>query len=280
MRLKTQARSSSALLVAGAFALTALVPATALAQSSSRPREQARPVLGEQYHIEVGTTWWNPSLFGVISSDALQAVGSQIDFSTDLGYEKTRFKDLRFVIRPGKHHRLRAQYTPIEYSAATSFTRDITFQGTVFPVSVPIESSFTWKVWRVGYEYDFLYRERGFLGVLGEARFIDMTAELTSVFANELMNAKAVVPAVGLVGRAYVLPDVAINFEVSGFKVPQIDGKYSGNYLDWDLNGTVNITNNLGAQIGWRKASTFLTIDSDTGNLKFKGMSFGLVLRY
>ncbi len=280
MRLTTQARPSSALLAAGAFALAVLVPSVTLAQSSSRPREQARPTLGEQYHVEVGTTWWNPSVFGVISSQALQVIGSQIDFGSDLGYKQTRFREMRFVIRPGKKHRLRAQYTPIEYTASTMLTRDITFQGTVFPVSVPIESSFTWSVWRIGYEYDFLYRNRGFLGVLGEARFIDMTAELTSIFANELMNAKAVVPAVGIVGRAYVLPDVAINFEVSGFKVPQIDGKYSGNYLDWDLNGTVNVTNNLGAQVGWRKASTFLTIDSDTGNLKFKGMWFGLVLRY
>jgi hypothetical protein len=279
MRLKTRVRSSSVLLVAGAIVL-ALVPSAVLAQSSTRPREQRRPVLGEQYRVEVGTTWWNPSVFGVISSQDLEVIGSQIDFNTDLGYEQTRFRDLRFVVRPGRKHRLRAQYTPIEYTASTMFTRDITFQGTTFPVSVPIESSFTWSVWRVGYEYDFLYRERGFLGVLGEARFIDMTAELTSAFANELMNAKAVVPAVGIVGRAYVLPDVAINFEVSGFKVPQIDGKYSGNYVDWDLNGTVNITNNLGAQVGWRKASTFLTIDTDTGNLKFKGMWFGVVLRY
>jgi hypothetical protein len=265
----------------GLVCLTALLffsATPASAQRSSRP-EQNRPALGERYHVEFGTTWWNPSVFGLISSDDLQVIGSRIDFASDLGYEQTRFKDLRFVVRPGTKHRLRAQYTPIEYTADTTFTRDITFNGTVFPVSVPITSTFSWNVWRVGYEFDFLYRDRGFLGVLGEARFIDMTAELTSAFATELVQAKAVVPAVGVFGRAYVLPDVAVNFEVSGFKVPDIDGN-SGTYLDWDLNGTVNITNNLGVQVGWRKASTFLTIGNDTGDLKFKGMWFGFVVRY
>ena len=268
-------RRSSAALACLALVLSA---SPAFAQRGSR--EQSRPILGERYHIEVGTSWWNPALFGVISSDDLQVIGSQIDFERDLGYTQTRFKDLRFVVRPSTKHRLRVQYTPIEYTASTTFTRDITFNGTTFPVSLPIASTFAWRVWRTGYEYDFLYRPQGFLGVLGEARFIDMTAELTSAFQSELVQAKAVVPAVGIYGRAYVLPDVAINFEVSGFKVPEIDGKYSGTYLDWDLHGTVNITNNLGVQIGWRKASTFLTIDSDTGDLKFKGIWFGFAVRY
>ncbi len=268
----------SRIFVSLASAAVLLAPVHALAQPASREQRQA--VLGERYHVEFGTTWWNPALFGVISSDDLQVVGSRIDFASDLGFEKTRFKDFRFVVRPAKQHRLRAQYTPIEYTAETTFTREITFQGTVFPVSLPIESAFSWRVWRLGYEYDFLYRSRGFLGVVGEARFIDMTAEVASSFATERLEAKTVVPAVGVYGRAYVLPDLAIDFEVSGFNVPEINGKYNGTFLDWDLHGTVNVTNNLGVQVGWRKSSTLLTIERDTGDLKFQGLWFGLAMRY
>ena len=30
------------------------------------------------------------------------------------------------------------------------------------------------------------------------------------------------------------------------------DPKYLANYFDWDVHGTVNFTNNVGIQIGWR----------------------------
>lgn len=261
------------------YALAALVAASPAA-AQSRPGD-SRPVYGEQYYFEVATTWWTPSVKGVISGDALQAVGNQIDFQNDLAYESTRFRDLRFVVRPAKKHRVRIQYTPIEYAAATTFNRDITYHGSVFPVSVPIESAFAQRVWRVGYEYDVLYMKRGFLGVLGEARFVEMTAALNSAVANEAVTGNAVVPAIGMVARAYVLPDLAINFELTGSKVPKLlNMDVTNTVLDWDLHATVNFTNNFGGQIGWRKSKTFLEFDNNSGDLKFEGLWFGLVVRY
>ncbi len=275
---KTVRDHLSPAVVAGLVGLTALM---AVSPAQAQPREQGKPVLGEKYYFEIATTWWTPSVNGVISSDALQAVGNQISFTDDLGYDSTRFRDLRFVVRPAKKHRIRVQYTPIEYAAATTFNRDIAYKGSVFPVSVPIESTFTWNIWRVGYEYDFLYTKRGFLGVLGEARFLDMTASLNSAVANELVTGEAVVPAVGIVGRAYVLSDLAINFEMSGTRIPKLFNKNDTNtVVDWDLNATINLTNNFGGVIGWRKSTTYLKIDDNTGDLKFEGLSFGLVIRY
>lgn len=272
----------SAAVIAGVIGVTALLAASpALAQSrTSRPEPKSDGVLGEKYVFEIATTWWTPNVFGVISSDALEAVGSSIDFTNDLGFVSTRFRDLRFVVRPAKKHRIRVQYTPIEYAAGATFTRDVTFHGSTFPVSVPIQSAFTWRVWRMGYEYDVFYRPRGFLGVVGEARFVDMTASIISAFASESVTAKAVMPALGVFGRAYVLPDLAVNFEFSGFKTPKVNGQYHDTYWDWDLYGTVNVTNNVGGQIGWRKNTTFLRVGDNTGDMKFEGLWFGFVLRY
>jgi hypothetical protein len=83
-----------------------------------------------------------------------------------------------------------------------------------------------------------------------------------------------------VVGRVYVLPEVALNFELTGFKLPEIDPDYDANYFDWDIHGTVNLTNNVGLQVGWRRMSTFLAIEKDAGDLKFQGMWFGAALRY
>jgi hypothetical protein len=266
-------------------AIVAAAPRAAAAQSF-KPETPDNRAIGERYHVEVSGTLWNPSLFGVISSEQFGIIGSDIDFTSDLGFEKTRFKDLRIVLRPGKKHRFRFQYTPVSYTAATNFQRTIKFNGILFPVSVPIQSEVSWKVWRFGYEYDFVYTPRGFVGVLLEGRYTQFSAHLATASpllatqADEYTEAKAPLPAIGLVGRAYPLKEVAINFEVSGFHVPDIDPKYKANYYDWDIYGTVNLTNNVGMQIGWRRMTTFLSIEKDMGDLKFQGMWFGAAIRY
>ena len=278
--MRSTARFSRVAVAAG-MAASLLVAAPAIAQPvQTRPGERAQTVYGEKYDVEMATTWWTPSVHGVIQSDAIDAIGSSISFSDDLGYESSRFTDLRFVIRPAKKHRIRIQYTPIEYRASAIMNRDVTFRGETFPVSMPVESSFGWHVWRTGYEWDFLYHPRAFVGVVGEARFIDMTAEITSPIASATVAAHAVVPALGFYTRAYVLPDLAINFEMTGFQVPKVFEVADNTYFDWDLHATVNFTNNFGGQIGWRKSTMFLKVKDDTADMKFEGIWFGLVVRY
>jgi hypothetical protein len=268
--------------VAGAIAMLCLAAAVpAEAQFGVRQERETNAPFGERYHVEVGGTIWNPSLFGVVSSEQFGIIGSNLDFAADLGYEQTRFRDLRIVLRPGKKHRFRAQYTPVVYTADTSLRRNIVFNGISFPVTVPLTSTFGWKVWRLGYEFDFLYKERGFVGLLLEGRLTDFSAELASPgIGSEYTRARGPLPAIGVVARAYPLREVAINFEVSGFSLPDIDPKYQANYFDWDIHGTINLTNYFGFQVGWRKMSTFLAMDRDKGDLKFQGMWFGGAVRY
>jgi len=243
--------------------------------------------IGEKYRIEVAGTLWNPDLLGQISSEQFGLIGSTIDFAEDLNYTKTRFRDLRIVLRPTKKAKFRIQYTPMRYEADTSFTRTIVFNGIAYPIGVPVESSFDWKVWRFGYEYDLFYRSRGFVGVLADVRLTRMEARLAtnspaiSPRFDEFTTVQAPLPAIGVVARAYPLPALAINFELSGLKVPEdIDPKYQGKWLEWDLNGTFNVTNNVGVQVGWRRTNTFVKIEDDLGDLKFNGLWFGAALRY
>jgi hypothetical protein len=269
-----------------AVLLAVSMPAPAAAQFRVPvPDSGFRPV-GERYHVEVAGTFWNPALFGRITSDSFDRIGDAIDLGDDLGYERTRLRDFRLVLRPTERVRLRLQRTPARYSAETTFDREIVFGGTSFPVSVPIISDFSWTVLRGGFEYDFLYRSRGFVGVLLEARYTQLDARLmtnTPFFTPALeavVTAKAPLPAIGLVGRAYVLPNVAVNLEVSGFRVPRINDEVEANYLDWDVHGTVNLNEHVGVQVGWRRMSTYLATADDEGDLKFRGMWFGGALRY
>lgn len=271
-------RAATRRAVVCACALLALAtPRLASAQYNAPPL--SRLAIGERYHVEIAGTLWNPTLVGTVSSDEFGLQGTPLDFTTDLDFEQTRFKDFRIVLRPARKHRFRAQYTPVAYEADTILQRAVTFRGIKFD-AVPISSSFEWKVWRFGYEYDFIYRNRGFLGVLFEGRYTQFAASLTAPGRLEFTSAKAPLPALGIVGRAYVAPSVALNFEFSGMKLPNIDPKYAGNYYDWNINGTINLSNYAGVEIGWRRMTTFIHIDSDEGDFKFQGMWFGAALRY
>jgi hypothetical protein len=274
-----------------ALALVTAVPTAAAAQYVAPSLEYQS--LGEKYHFEVSGTMWNPAPSGLISSAQFGIAGSNIDFNRDLGLTTSRIKDLRIVLRPSTKQKFRVQYTPLNYLAATTLDRSVVFNGINFNVALPIQTTFDWKVWRFGYEYDFLYKKRGYVGMLLEARLTQMTARLASPIDTEFTTVRAPLPSVGVVGRAYITPEVALNFEVSGLcGLQNSSGQFSATckqtpgakaqaaYFDWDIYGTVNLTNYVGAQIGWRRMTTLIDIKNDTGNVKFQGFWFGGVVRY
>jgi hypothetical protein len=239
---------------------------------------------GEKYNVEVSGYFWNPTPAILISSESLPIVGqtaTAIDFVEDLGITKKRFKQLKLVLRPSTKHKFRFEYTPIAYDAEGTIRRDVIFNGIIFPVALPVRTEMTWKAYRFGYEYDFIYRDRGFLGLVLEAKYTDVQATLTNIIDTQFVHARAPIPAIGLIGRVYVVPNISITGEFGGFKLPEgIDEDYRAKYYDFDLYGTVNFSNNFGAQVGYRSFDVFYKIDQDEGSLVMKGLYFGGVARF
>jgi len=250
--MRIRPRSASYLQVVRLAGLAVVAVWLAQPASAQTKPESSSAAIGEKYHFEIAGALWNPTVGGKISSDEFGIIGSDIDLMTDLGYQQTRFKDLRVVLRPAKKHRLRFQYTPASYTASTTFRRNIVFNGILYPVSVPVTSD----------------------------------ASLKSPIANEFTTARAPLPAIGFVGRAYPLPYLAVNFDLSMFNLDALNLPKSlvkdttATYYDLDVNGTINFTNNVGMQVGWRKMTTTLGLSTDHGNLKFQGLWFGAALRY
>jgi hypothetical protein len=263
--------------------MTVLTAGTAEAQY--RPgRGLSDRATGETYHVELGGFLWNPTPNIGISSESLPIVGqtaTRIDFVTDLGIAKKTFNQIKVVLRPATKHKFRFEYTPIKYNAQGTVRRDVIFNGIIFPVALPVQTDLTWKAYRFGYEIDFIYRDRGFLGLLLEAKYTDVEASLQNVISNEFVRARAPIPAIGLIGRVYVAPNISITGEFSGFKLPEgIDENYRAKYYDFDLYGSVNFTDHFGAQVGYRSFDVFYKIDNDEGSLVMKGPYFGGVVRF
>ena len=237
---------------------------------------------GETYHVEVGGYLWPPTPDISITSESLGIIGSQIDFVDDLGIEKKTFKQLKVVLRPGEKHKFRFEYTPISYDAETILGRSLVFNGQRFDIALPVETQLKWNAYRFGYEWDFVYRDRGFAGLLLDVKYTDVEATLSNAFVGEeFVHARAPIPTIGAIGRGYVTPNISITGEFSAFKLPKsIDEDYGGHYFDFDLYGTVNFTDNVGAQGGYRSLTVFYRVEDDEGDMKMRGLYFGGVVRF
>jgi hypothetical protein len=239
------------------------------------------PATGEKYHVEVGGYFWYPTPDIAITSESLGIIGSRIDFVTDLAIEKTRFKQLKVVLRPTQKHKLRFEYTPITYDAVGTIKREIVFNGQKYPVSLPVATNLQWKAYRFVYEYDFVSRDRGFFGLLLEAKYTEVQATLSNILVTEFVSAKAPIPTIGAIGRVYVAPNISITGELSGLRTGSLFGEdYRAHYADFDLYGTVNFNDYVGAQAGYRSFDVFYHVKEDEGELNLKGLYFGGVVRF
>ena len=269
--------------VACLTAVLALVATTASAQYKPRPLND--PATGEKFHIELGGALWYPSADIAISSGGTGGLagltGTQIDAKSDLGLTDQHFKDLQVVLKASKRNKFRFEYIPILYDQSATPRRIIVFNGIQYTVNIPVNSTLDWKAYRFGYELDVVSRNWGFVGLVLEAKYTDVFVQMKSPLANEFAEAKAPIPAIGAIARYYVMPNISITGELTGFKLPDNVVKgYSAHYVDFDIYGTVNFTNNVGAQVGYKSLDVGYIAKQDIGALTLKGLYFGGVLRY
>jgi hypothetical protein len=267
-------------LVAG---LSAATPAEA--QYGGRRAGSNNRATGENYHVELAGTLWNPTPEIFISSEGLGQLGDDIDFVNTFGLTKTKFKQLKLVLRPGTKHKFRLEYTPIKYNGERAVPVSFVFNGQRYSIGVPVTSEVLWKAYRFGYEFDFIYKDRGFVGMLLEAKYTDISATLTAnavgISGTEFTHARGPVPAIGVIARGYIVPNISITGEFSG--LPELgsdSGKFHAKYYDFDFYGTVNFNDNLGAQAGYRSFDVLYKVERDAGTMKLKGLYFGGVARF
>jgi len=260
-----------------AAALLYAVPASAQYQ----PRATDDPATGEKYHIEGGADFWFPSADMIVSSEQLGIVGSQINFKRDLGMTDQRIPALQVQLRPARSHKLFLQYIPIDYTQSTTLNQDIVFNGIRYRLGLPVNSTIDWKTYQFGYEYDFVVKNWGFVGFDLEAKYTDVQVQLASPIATEFARARGPIPAIGGIARVYVVPNISVTGQISAFKIPDsIDSRYNAHYIDLDIYGTLNFTNNIGVKGGYRRRDVGYLIKSDTGAFTLGGIYLGAVVRY
>jgi hypothetical protein len=260
-------------------ALLFCVAAPAAAQY--KPQAVDQPATGESYHIEGGVGYWFPTSNLSVASEQLGIIGSNIDFKRDLGLTDQRFPVMTLQLRPARSHKFRFQYTPVTYTQTATLSARLVFNGIAYNVGLPVNSTLDWKTYEIGYEYDFVVKNWGFVGFDLQAKYTDVNVALTSPVASEFAHARGPIPALGGIARYYIVPNISVTGEVTAFKIPDtVDSQYNAHYVDIDVYGTLNFTNNIAINGGYRSRDVGYLIKSDSGAFVLRGIYFGAVLRY
>ena len=236
---------------------------------------------GEDYRVELFAGMWSPTPTMNIASDAFGISGSYIDLTRDLGVSTKRFADLRLRLRAGRRHRFRIDYLPVKYETEMVVERRLIFRGIAFNTGVPVGSTLIWKTWRLGYEYDVIRRDRGYLGLILDVKHTELEAALNSALAREFVRAKGFIPMAGATLGFSLFSALSVAAEITAIRLPQgVASGYSGRYVDFDVHATINLIESLGLQVGYRSLDLSLITNEDLVDLRLEGMYLGALLRF
>ena len=175
--------------------------------------------------------------------------------------------EFRSVVKAGRKHKFRVSHVTFEYNETAPVTRDISFGGVTFPITIPVTADLNWDLWRFGYEYDFVAGDRGLLGFITELKRNHVTADLSSIgFQSQRTDVTAPIINLGVIARVYPHRVFSITAEYTGFKVFGIVKTLTDRIAedldvavhDFDIYGTVNFGRHVGAQAGYRSLTSEL----------------------
>lgn len=239
------------------------------------------PATGEKYHFELAAVFWEPTPDVTITSEGLGIPGTPFNLQVDLGVESAWFYELRTVLRPARKHKFRFDYVPIKYSSDSTLKATIIFNGIAYEAGLPVQTELDWRIYNFYYEWDFLYYDRWFVGLVVGAKYNDVDVTLTNPRNADFASAKGPIPVVGGIARVYLVPNISITGQFTFFDMPDsVSDNWNGDMYDVDVFGTINFTNNFGAMGGYHSYKVDYRAGLDSGQINMTGWYFGGVARF
>ncbi len=249
----------------------------ALALPAARADAQILPA--EDHVIELGVMLWKPSPQLILTTNTLSGAGvDPVDLVQEFGIEDKAFPEFRAVI--GAKHKIRISYVSFEYDADATIQRTFTFRDRTITLGAPASTAVEWDLWTFGYEWDFVLRERGFVGVFADVKRNRIKASvnsplLTSAAATDIA---VTVPTVGVTARGYIAPMLAVTGEVTLLSISR--DEFEGKFVDFNVYGTLSFGRHIGVQGGYRSIGIDYLVEENRGDLKMEGPYVGAVVRF
>jgi hypothetical protein len=277
-------------------------PPTPPAQPA-QPAPSTEPVpsfvpIGETFHFEVSVDGWStlPSTMkysdtetitttaatGTTSAVTTTVVGTNIDFKQQLGLHNQWFPAFHVVIRPQEKQKIRFDFFPLYYKQSATVPATVNFNGQTYLAGQIVTSSLYWNEWQLGYEYDALTFERGYIGGVVGANFYAVSGQLSNDSQSGQAGVHIPMPGLGAIGRFYVTPRFSLTGAYTGYWLPGSDTSTHGHVNDVELYGTINVSKYVGIQGGFRlfQAAHHFNSPVNTGDFLINGGFIGGTVRY
>jgi hypothetical protein len=266
----------------GFSVLLVLLAAVVRAEAQFTPPPAITPA--EDFNVELALMWWQPEPALTLTTGDVR-VGT-VDFVQEFGLGEKRFREFRATLKPGRKHKLRFSHVPIKYDQDAVLQREVVIENVAFPPGTNANADINWDVYRFGYEWDFVSREHGFIGLVTELKYNRVKAEVTgtaSAFGQTqtfdvAVDQTAPVPTIGAIARGYLGQYVSVTGEFTALKVDR--EAFRGKVYDFEIYGAAHLGKFVGVQVGYRSLDVDYRVDEDEGTMTMKGPYFGGFIRF
>lgn len=233
---------------------------------------------GPGFEAGIRGMYWFPDLSASAQTITAGVAETKFDVKDDLGVGDEDIFSGEAFLRVGRVT-LRVGYTPIRFDGNNTLTRNIVFNGRIFPVSDNVITRLDVDMLDADLQIDILRPDliaaSFHLGLIGKVKYVDGEVELTGSTLTEKEDFQAPVPMIGLAAGAGFLNDL-LRFEarVTGMA-------YSGNHL-YEANTFASYIPFpfLRLQGGYRYVDLKVDEDDIVADLELKGPYVGVQLSF
>jgi hypothetical protein len=222
----------------------------------------------EGYNIELEGRYWYPKLDSTVKI-VDNNIGTSINLVNDLGFnEQQGFGEARLQIKFFDRNKFNFSCLPMKWEADQVLTQAIQFNGQTYTAGTQVQSRLDMKLFKAGYEFDFIAGNYGFLGATFDVMVADTQIQLKAptLAIDETHNATVPIPMIGISGRLNFLKWMGLTARVSGLPA----GGY-GYVLDAEGSLDINPVKYVGISGGYRFFQAKATYQDNKADYKLDG---------
>jgi len=227
----------------------------------------------ERYHVRAEWRWWKPGLDSQIQKGFGTAQGTELDLASDLGVPDEDTWEVHGAIKLKPSFKLLGAYIPIEYRGDTIAQSNFYYGGEQIFRGDRVVSTFKGNLYGAAFEWDFVRRPSGYLGLIvgGRVLLVDSVV-LSPEPARRVVDSETFpLPVFGLTGRAYAGRRLSLSGSFAGLTLGS-----RGHYWEFDVATRFHISNRFAGQVGWRRIAIEGQDNRDFVKFIMGGITFGV----
>jgi hypothetical protein len=202
--------------------------------------------------------------------------GTEINLERDLGVGDTNRFRLDGYWRFAEHHKIRVMYFDTDRTVSHVLSRDITFQGTTYPIDAHMETRMRTSVTEVAYAYAFVHNDHweldGTAGIHNLKFSLGLTGNLQNLQISKSQSASAngPLPVIGIEGIWRLVDTLYLDAQAQFFRISI--SPYDGRLEDYNVSLMWQPLQHVAFGAGYDQFVTRVDVSADSfnGNLRWR----------